>query len=251
MLRKVAVFQKLFLNSTPSINFSQDSIKTGITLAAFVFTAFLMAQFFTGAPIPLAAGSIWLVNRILNGNQPLFKIVPVTRRFTVFNVYLASIVTAGILIIGLWFFSLALVALLFGIVYIVNPEGFGQAPPDFVPPETIVNTFQGNLFMFLLVIIILVVGTTIAFIRNSRHRNRSYAAFFVLGLGLLALLKSVMPVYPSTGKVEFMESLSIMPQVNEILIGVSTAAILIVSFSMYIGYRLYMTSANSESNALN
>lgn len=112
MLKKVAVFQKLFLNSTPSINFSQDSIKSGVTLAAFVFAAFLMAQFFTGAtPIPLAVGSIWLVNRILNGNQPLFKVVPVTRRFTVFNVYLASIVIAGILIIGLWVFSLALVAL--------------------------------------------------------------------------------------------------------------------------------------------
>ena len=55
-----------------------------------------------------------------------------------------------------------------------------------------------------------------------------------------AFLKSFMPVSPQTGQVEFLESLTLMPQINEILIGLSVAAIIIVPLSIYRGYKIYI-----------
>lgn len=96
--------------------------------------------------------------------------------------------------------------------------------------------------MLLILIMVLVVGITIAFIKNSKVRNYAYAVFFMLGFGLLFVLRSIMP---NIGR-EFMESISMMPQINELLTAASIATLLIVPMSIYLGYKLYLSPAQKS-----
>jgi hypothetical protein len=49
-----------------------------------------------------------------------------------------------------------------------------------------------------------------------------------------------MPIFPTTGKVEFLESFSIMPQSNIILLCVAISTVIISIVSVFIGYKLYV-----------
>ncbi len=202
----------------------------------------MLARLTAGAyiPIALSIGSIWMINRNFNGDQPLFEMVPVSRRFTVLNVYLASIVIAFISYIFLWFLGLAFVALVFGVVYIFSSESFGPDSFSFnrTLPETLA-TLQGSLFMVLVLIIIIFIGITIVFIRNKRYRNSAYIGLFAVVYGALSFLKSLMPISLTTDPVDFIESLSLIPHINELIMGVSIGVLLIVPLSVYMGYRLY------------
>lgn len=211
-----------------------------ITFAIYVFALFMLTRLLDGAYISVVlsiGASIWIINRNFNGDQPLFDMVHVSRRFIVFNIYLSAIFMVVAMLITLWLMGLTLVGIIFGAVYIFSPESIGPDSFDPVLPDTLA-TFQGNLFMVLALIIILFIGITIVFIRNKRYRVSAYIGWFAVVYGALSFLKSFLPA--SLDKVNFMESLSIMPQINELLLGVGIAALLIVPLSVFMGYRLYM-----------
>ena len=54
-----------------------------------------------------------------------------------------------------------------------------------------------------------------------------------------------MPISPSSDKVEFLESFSIMPQANTILICVAIATVIICIASVFMGYKLYVSKSNN------
>ncbi|MCW3490380.1 hypothetical protein [Dethiobacter alkaliphilus] len=188
--------------------------------------------------IMLAAISVWTVNRNLNGDRRIFEIVPVSRQFIFFNVYLAVVMAAMAGFLALWFLGLFITGIFFAITYIVQPQNISQVMPETFAPT--VNIEQ-SLFMFLLIVIILVVGSTISFVRNNKYRSGGYLLFFTILYGLLSVLKNYLPPLPDTGRVVFMESLSYMPWVNELLTALSIVTAIIVPLSIYIGYRLYLS----------
>lgn len=243
MVKKVIAYQKLFLNSVPSINQNiNNPFKTVLTFAFYAFALFMMARLLDGAYIPIALliGSIWMINRNFNGDQPLFDMVPVSRRFIVFNIYLSAIFMVIVIFLTLWLMGLTLVGIIFGAVYIFSPESFGPDSFNRTSADTL-TTLQGDLFMVLVLIIILFIGITIVFIKNKRYRNSAFIGLFAVVYGALSFLKSFMPTSPVTDQVNFMESLSVIPQINELFMGLSIATLLIVPLSIYVGYRLYMT----------
>jgi hypothetical protein len=243
MLKKVIAYQQLFLNSVPSINQNiNNPSKTLLTIVFYFFALFMLSRLLDGAyiPIGLSIVSIWMINRNFNGDQPLFEMVPVSRRFIVFNVYLSAIFMVIVMFLTVWLMGLTLVGIIFGAVYIFSSESFGPDSFNRTSADTL-TTLQGDLFMVLALIIVLFIGITIVFIRNKRYRNSAYIGLFAVIYGAFSFLKSFLPASPVTGQVNFMESLSVMPQFNELLMGVGIATLLIVPLSIYVGYRLYMT----------
>lgn len=162
----------------------------------------------------VAGFSVLNINEILNGDKPLFEIVPVSKRFIVYNVYLSVVLFAIIMYVPIWFLG--------------------------IPFNQTISTLQGNIFILMVMVIILFIATTISFLSKGKHRVISYIVFFLIGYGLLIFLKGFMPVLPETGRVEFLESLSIMPRINEILLGMGIATAIIVPLSIYAGYKLYL-----------
>jgi hypothetical protein len=236
MLIKLVAFQKLFLNSIPSLDSFRPWTFAGPALGGVSLTFLLDGEFHV--MILLAVVSVWMVNRNLNGDQRLFEFVPVSKRFTFVNVYLVAVVIVVSGYFSLLLLGWTIIGIIIGVAYIFQLQDVSQMlPVSFVPTVNI----QQSLFIFLLLAIILLVGTTISFVRNSRYRNGSYAAFFMLSYGLLSVLKSYMPPLPVQRKVVFMESLTIMPRINEILTGLSIATIIILPLSIYVGYRLYLS----------
>lgn len=242
MLKRLYDFQKLFLRSTQPLSHSP---KTGLTFAAGVVLAVIMGQILPDAPFILAVGSIWMVNWILNNDKRLFEMVPVSRRFTVFNVYLAAVLVTTILTVCLWLFGLAFVGAIIGFFYIAMPQNISEAPPGFVAPEQVIDTVQGNLLMVFLLIIFLCIGTTIAFIRSKKLRNWVYAIFATLSLALSVTVSILAPVSPSTGKVELTEVFSHYVPTTTALLGPGVLTVAIVVLSIYIGHRLYTTPYGS------
>ena len=174
------------------------------------------------------------------------KTVPVNRQYTVLNIFLLSIV---IIFIGYFLaciVTLGFAGVIFGILYIVYPQGFNQSPPESAVHQ-IIDTTKGNMLMLCILLLILFVGVAITFIKNKKLRLSSFTGFATVGYGLLFFLKSFMPISPNSDKVEFLESFSIMPQANTILICVAISIVMVFIVSGFMGYKLYVGKSNSSN----
>jgi len=247
MLKKLISYQRLLLNSSPPLNMTSQNMPK---ILLYVFTFFIMIfidiSIFTGntsssnniLPICLPVISIWMINRILYSNNRLYEIIPVNRKYIVLNVFLLSLV---IVFAGYLIYSIAILfcaALIFGILYLVSPQSI-TSPPE-VAVNQIIETTKGNMLMLCIFITILFAGVAITFIKNKKLRFSSFTGFTIIGYGLLLLLKLNMPISPSTGKIEFLESFSIMPQANTILYYVFILTILTIITSVIIVHKLYV-----------
>ena len=85
--------------------------------------------------------------------------------------------------------TLGLAGIIFGIVYIVYPQGFNESPPESAVHQ-IIDTTKGNILMLCILVLILFVGVAITFIKNKKLRLSSFAGFATIGYGLLFFLKS-------------------------------------------------------------
>jgi len=248
MLKKLIAYQRLLLNSmSPIEGKGQNSIK-GLLNILFVFIfVFVTISIFMGnsissneiGPFILSVASVWMINRILNNSHRMFETVPVSRKYTVFNIFLLSIVNVLIAFVILWVFMLVLIGSIVGIGYLVFPQGFSQSPPDTIVYQ-IVDTTKGSILMLFIAMIILFAGTAITFIRSQKLRNCSFAGFTIIGYGCLFVLKGYMPIAPNSTRVEFLQSFSIMPQANAILICTAVTTVVICIASVFMGYKLYV-----------
>lgn len=255
MLKKLIAYQRLLLNSTPPIDMTSQNYSKGLT---YFFSLFIMVfiniSIFTGnssstndiLPIALPVISVWMINRILYGDNKLFETVPVNRQYTVLNIFLLSIV---IIFIGYFLFcvvTLGFAGVIFGILYIVYPQGFNQSPPESAVHQ-IIDTTKGNMLMLCILLLILFVGVAITFIKSKKLRLSSFAGFATIGYGLLFFLKSFMPISPNSDKVEFLESFSTMPQANTILIYIAISIVILCIVSGFMGYNLYVGKSNNSN----
>jgi type IV secretory pathway VirB2 component (pilin) len=246
MLKKLIAYQRLLLSSMPPTEINSKKL-------LYVFVIFAMNMFiFSGntssandiAPVIFPIISVWMINKILYRCQGLFETVPVSRKYIVLNIFLLSIVIIFASYILASIVGLVLAGLVFGFLYLVYPQGFNQSPPQSAVHQ-IIDTTQGNMLMLCILVIILFVGVAITLIKNKRHRQIAFAGFATIGYGLLLFLKFSMPISPNTGKVEFVESFSIMPQGNTILLCTAIAAVVIIITSVFVGYNLYVGKSNS------
>jgi len=257
ILKKLIAYQRLLLNSNPPIDInSQNPLNVLFYVFAFAMLVFINISLFFGdtassdtfIPFTFPIITIWMLNRILHGDHRLFETVPVSRKYTALNIFLLPIVMIFILFILVYISAAVLISIIIGFVSLTNPQGSSQLPPDSALQQ-IVDTTNGNLLMLCVLIIIIFVGTTIALIKRKKLRFLSFVVFTALGYGLLLLLKINMPIYPATGKIEFIESFSIMPQSNAILIIVAIATIIISIISVYLGSKHYIGKSASMNHS--
>ncbi|MGH4124838.1 MAG: hypothetical protein ACREV6_18105 [Clostridium sp.] len=187
-----------------------------------------------------------MINRILYGDQRLFETVPVSRKYTALNIFLLSIVIIFILYIVVSIAGLSLAGIVFGIFYLVSPQNISNSPPESAVNQ-VINTTKGNMLMFCILVIILFVGVAITLIKNKKLRLSLFAAFGTIGYGLLFFLKLNMPISPNSDRVEFLESFSVMPQANTILICLTIATVITCVASFFMGYNLYVGKANDSN----
>jgi len=241
MLKKLIAYQKLLLNSMPPIQMNSKKL-------LFIFVIFFMNMFiFTGnkssssdvITIIFPILSVWMINRILYSDHRLFETVPVSRRYIALNIFLLSIVIIFILYLLGFIINIVFAGLLFGGLYLVYPQGFNQSPPQSAVHQ-IIDTTRGNILMLCILVIILFAGVAITFIKNKKHRFVGFAGFAAIGYGLLFFLKFSMPISPNSDRVEFLESFSIMPQGNAILLCTAIAAVVICITSVFMGYKFYV-----------
>lgn len=251
MLKKLITYQRLLLNSTPPFDMnSNNPFELLLTVFGVFAVVFMNIYVFAGnaiftnsnLTILLPMASLWMNNRIMNGSNRLFETVPVSRKYIVLNVFLLSIVITVIFYLMYIFSIITLLGTILGIAYLVNSKSITSSPETAV--KQIIDTTKGNLLMLCVLVIILFAGVLIIFIKNKRNRLFSFTGLVATIYGLLFFLKINMPISPNTGKVEFLESFSIMPQGNSILFCIATATVLICITSVFLVYKLYVTKAN-------
>ncbi|WP_291640173.1 hypothetical protein [Clostridium sp.] len=195
----------------------------------------------TFLPIAAPIVIVWMTNRVLYGNQRLFETVPVSRKYAALNIFFFPIVTLFIAYIMILIFSSVVMGIIIALVYLISSKGLSETPPESAVHQ-IIDTSKGDLLMIFIFLIIIFAAMAITFIKNKKLRLSSFVGFAVIGYGLLFLLKINMPISPSTGKVEFLESFYIMPEVNTILICVAIATFIISIISVLLGCKLYVDS---------
>lgn len=243
MIRKFIAFQRLLLNSIPPplVRDTANSLD-GIIFAFMIVFGVINSWIFSGGesiPINFPIIIIWLISRILHNDFKLYQTVPVNNKYILINIYLLPIAMVVIVYIAFMIFNWVSIGLLFGILYLVYPQGFSDSPPE-VANFQIIDSTKGNLLMLCLFIIIIFVGITITLIKNKKKRLFSYGVFAIISYGLLLFLKFNMPVSPNTGRVEFVDSFSIMPSGNIILISLAVVTLIIAIGSSFISYNIYV-----------
>jgi hypothetical protein len=248
MLKKLIAYQKLLTLSNPPFGSSSPTILTIFLYSFVIATMSFMNIFiffgntwnsaaFLAIPVPIII--VWMTNRVLYGNQRLFETVPVSRKYTALNIFFFPLVTLFITYIMLLVFSYVGVGIIIGIVYLISPKGFSEAPPESAVHQ-IIDTSKGDLLMIFVFLIIIFAAMAIIFIKNKKLRLSVFAGFATIGYGLLILLKLNMPISPNSDKVEFLESFSIMPEANAILICVAISTAIISIMSVLLGCKLYV-----------
>ncbi|MBZ9636333.1 hypothetical protein [Clostridium sp. FP1] len=253
MLKKFIAYQKLLLNSIPPIGIIPEN-PSKMLFCCFVIV-FMDILIFSGNKIStnsilligLPIGSVWMINRMLynDHHHKLFQNVPVSRKYTVLNIFLLSIVSIFIVYLLYLLSVTALIGITFGIIYLANPKSFSNSPPESAVHQ-VIDTTKGNMLMLCILVIILFIGVAITLIKNKKLRLSSFAGFATIGYVLLFFLKFNMPISPSSDKVEFLESFSVMPQGNTILLCVTIATVIICIASVFAGYKLYVGKSNDS-----
>lgn len=248
MLKKFIAYQKLLLNANPPIDInSQSPLKVLLYIFAFAVIIFMYLSIFFGNTMSLNSFlsfnlpiiTVWMINGILHGDHKLFETVPVSRKYTALNIFLLPIVMIFIMYIMVYISGTVLLGSILGFLYLTDSQGFSTAPPDSAINQ-VIDTTKGDLLLLCILVIILFAGVAITFIKSKKLRFLSFAGFATVCYGLLAFLKLNMPILPGSDKVEFLESFSIMPLGNTILICVAVATVIISIASVFMGYNLYV-----------
>jgi len=249
ILKRIIKFQRILLNSTPPFTMTPQNPLIAFLYFVVIFVMISMNIFiFTGTivyanttlVIILPVVSIWMINRILYGDHRLFETMPVSRKYTLLNVYLLSIVISAIGYLMFCISIIGLVWLLVGLFTIFSPQNITSPPPS---TTLIIDTTKGDILILCIFLILIFGGVAITFIKRKKLRLLSFLGITPIVYGFLFLLKINLPISPTTGQVEFLESFSIMPSGNIILLCVAISAVIISIGSVFIGYNLYVTNS--------
>ncbi|MGH4051101.1 MAG: hypothetical protein ACREVX_07070 [Clostridium sp.] len=255
MLKKLITYQRVLLNSMPPLNMTSPNPLTTTTYIVAIFVMIFMNFFIfmgtrlsanTTLAIVLPAVSVWMINRILYGDHKLFDTLPVSKKYTLLNIYLLSIVISTIGYLTVCISFIAFIWLLVGLLTIFSPQNMTTPAQDVA--LNIIDITKGNNLILCLLVILIFGGVAITFIKRKKLRLLSFLGFATITYAFLFLLKINLPISPTTGQVEFLESFSIMPSGNIILICVFIATIIIIITSIFMGFKLYVGKLPSRNH---
>ena len=174
--------------------------------------------------------SLYIGYCIINAESRLLESVPVSKLFSFINIYSYVYLMS--------FFIIAV-----GLIIILPVEIFSVYNLDCKLTETYILKFITNWKAILLTgslaIIIVSILLPIFFIRINALRKTLTILMIILATGGIIFFKSTLPVVDKIGEINFLESINIMNNYNDILLILACVCVVIIPISIVISYRLY------------
>lgn len=240
MFKKIYAFQKLMLFSCKS---PFKGIKRSILGFIFIFLMITTASTLLGFNdhniflFPFA--TILLIYSILQSEVKLYEQVPVSNNFTLANFYLFSITS----VVLIYLFSIVSTLIFMGLIlFLVLIQGgsitWGSSPDGAVLADNM--TLDSLIFLMLLFILIIFIGTTISIIRNNKVRYISMASVLAILFGFLYALKLKIPMPPYDDTMfDFVRAFGTWNGNSPILLGLGVFTLLAVPISVKVGHWIY------------
>jgi hypothetical protein len=246
MFKRLIAYQKLMLNSTPPFQPTQNLAKGLVgsiaTVASIWLLVFIMGGDIMIAMLPFI--SVWMVYRIINSDRKLYELVPVTPLYTVINAYLLSFMILVLTYVFMIVLSFGIITMIMGTILLAGGT-IEQGAPEGLSHVTGGGDIKSFLFMLMIFLIILFIGTTISFIKNKKLRITSLFTVGAMLYGFLYAVKISLPIAPGRSKVDFIESFNIAPHGASILMGLGIFTLITIPLSVVIGYKIYSSKENN------
>ena len=227
MLKKLLNCQTL-LSYSPGIAGTKNSLKSDL------FIVFIYVLFLFSLSLILGAGglvfcpmffTLYAVYNIVNSQNKLFEIVPVSKLYSLINIYLFVFVknlcfTAGI--------ALALILM-----------GLSAQSTSALDMISLVNNWKAVLVIGCISTIIMCILLPVLFIRLNFLRKILTASAVAFSILALLLFENILHVATEFGTMHFLKSITITPHYNEILLISVCVCVVIIPISILISYRLY------------
>ena len=215
-----------FTNEEKSSKFPFFSI---LIYSLFIVTLFIL--FGNGGFIfcPLVF-TLHAVYSITNSQNKLFEIVPVSRLYALINIYLYVFVMSLSLIAG-------------GLISLLSFKILALFTSTFTLADTVISLLVTNWKAILVINCISTIMVSILlpmfFIMLNFLRKTLTISVVALFMISLILFRNTLPVVPELGKIRFLESITIMPHYNEVLLVFTCVCVVMLPISMFISYKLY------------
>ncbi|WP_350344055.1 hypothetical protein PRVXT_000426 [Proteinivorax tanatarense] len=226
MIRRFIAYQRLLLNSSSTYN-------TKTIFLAGLFIGFLIKFFGFDSLFMLPFISLIIIHQIVEGHRKLYELVPVSSWYAVVSLF----ATALFMVLFVHVFILLVVIIFMGGFMLLAWFGgaeIGMDGPTGPTFEATATSGESTLFMLLMVILILFIGTAIALIRNKKCKTVANISAFGLLMGFLYWLKISLPING-----DFYESFTVAPQADLLLIGFGVITVVAVPLSIIAGHRFY------------
>lgn len=227
---------KKFWNYQRLLNFSGgfDNVKKPSKLL-FVITiifAFILNGILNGGGVIFFATimSLYIGYSIINAESRLFESVPVSKIYSFINLYSYSYLM-GLFIIAL------------GLIFQLPLEIFSVYNLYCGLDETYILKFINNWRAILLTgsisIIIVSILLPIFFIRiNSLRKILAISVVSLATMGIISF-KNTLPIIDKIGEINFLESIKIMNNYNDILLILGCICVVSIPISILISYKIY------------
>ncbi|WP_353893648.1 hypothetical protein PRVXH_000402 [Proteinivorax hydrogeniformans] len=222
MIRRFIAYQRLLLNSISTYN-----IKT-IFLAGIILS-FLMSFFGLDSLFVLPFFTLYMTYQIVEGHRKLYELVPVSSWYVVVSLF----ATALFMVLFAHVAMLLVVIMFMGGFMILAWLGGAEIGMG-GPTVSTATSVESTLFMLLMVILILFIGTAIALIKNKKCKTVANISAFGLLIGFLYWLKISLPIDG-----DFYESFTVAPQADLLLTGLGMITVVAVPLSIVAGHRFY------------
>jgi hypothetical protein len=169
--------------------------------------------------------ALWGVYSIVNSQNKLFEIVPVSKIYSLINIYLFVFIINLLTMVGITVAFRALVLLM--------------PSMDLTDINLLAINLRSLLVAACISTIIASILVPIFFIKHNFPRKILTISVVIIVTMALLLFKNILPTQIETGKISFLESIKIMPHYNEFLLILACACVVIIPISMFISYRLY------------
>jgi hypothetical protein len=224
VLKRFWNYQQLISGSTGLANNKKTSRLPFARLLIFILFMFTISLILEEGGLILypTIFTLYAVYSIVNSQNKLFETVPVSKLYSLINIYLYVFISVSLGTISLFMAVVLFTKLNFTsditlLVYNINPI-------------LVISCINTIIVCFLL---------PIFFIKLNSLRKTLTISVAILVPIMLLFFKNSLHVSAGLGKFNFWKSITMIPNYNQFLIIFIYASILIIPISMFIAYKLY------------
>lgn len=254
-IKKLWQYQKLLLSSLqfgivgPFSSPDNNPRCLSILLMVFVI-GFCSYAFGSMNAISIIMLSIVFSYGIPTSKRKPYALVPVSKKYALFNLYLLPLVISAIMY-AFMYAAMVVIALILWAVVLIS-----KTPQDAVAMISYQAGIKTGLFFLMFVLIAILLSTAISVIRRKKIRWIAMGIFIGISSGLMVWLKSVLPSISSESATFFvtlgfenmLPGFEQLPNVWIILLCMAAALLIITPVSIRFTYRKYMSDVSKKND---